>query len=103
MFVVVFRIQAIELSAWEKMQEKQKQIEQENKRKKAALQETIKKRWIHKNKNMDFGDFVEDLLKWRMMLCSCANCLSTSAYFTHNWYHKVVLGQEKKMYKGPIK
>ena len=34
---------------------------------------------------------------------SCANCLSTSAYFTHNWYHKVVLGQEKKMYKGPIK
>lgn len=44
MFVVVFRIQAIELSAWEKMQEKQKQIEQENKRKKAALQETIKKR-----------------------------------------------------------
>ena len=44
MFVVVFRIQAIELSALEKMQEKQKQIEQENKRKKAALQETIKKR-----------------------------------------------------------
>ena len=68
MFVVVFRIQAIELSALEKMQEKQKQIEQDNKRKKAALQETIKKRWIHKNENMDFGDFVEDLLKWRMML-----------------------------------
>lgn len=68
MFVVVFRIQAIELSALEKMQEKQKQIEQENKRKKAALQETIKKRWIRKNENMDFGDFVEDLLKWRMML-----------------------------------
>lgn len=39
------RIQAIELSALEKMQEKQKQIEQENKRKKAALQETIKKRY----------------------------------------------------------
>ena len=68
MFVVVFRIQAIELSALEKMQEKQKQIEQENKRKKAALQEKKKKRWIHKNENMDFGDFVEDLLKWRMML-----------------------------------
>ena len=61
MFVVVFRIQAIELSTLEKMQEKQKQIEQENKRKKAALQETIKKRWIHKNENMDFGDFVEDI------------------------------------------
>ena len=28
---------------------------------------------------------------------SCANCLSTSAYVTHNWYHKVVQGQEKKM------
>lgn len=39
------RIQAIELSALEKMQEKQKQIELENKRKKAALQETIKKRY----------------------------------------------------------
>ena len=101
MFVVGFRIQAIELSAWEKMQEKQKQIEQENKRKKAALQETIKKRWIHRNENMDFGEFVkmeDDALKG-----SCANCLSTSTYFTHNCYHKVMLGQEKKMYKGPIK
>lgn len=39
------KIQAIELSALEKMQEKQKQIEQENKRKKAALQETIKQRY----------------------------------------------------------
>lgn len=69
MFVVVFRIQAIELSALEKMQEKQKQIEQENKRKKAALQETIKKRWIQKDKNMDFGDF-QDLSKWGMMCTS---------------------------------
>ena len=40
------RIQAIELSVLEKMQEKQKQMEEENKRKKAALQETIKKRWV---------------------------------------------------------
>lgn len=39
------KIQAIELSALEKMQEKQKQMEEENKRKKAALQETIKKRY----------------------------------------------------------
>jgi len=39
------KIQAIELSALEKMQEKQKEIEEENKRKKAALQETIKKRY----------------------------------------------------------
>lgn len=39
----IFRIQAIEMSALEKMQEKQKKIEEENKRKKAALQETIKK------------------------------------------------------------
>ena len=50
---------------------------------------------------MDFGEFVkmeDDALK-----CSCANCLSTSTYLTHNCYHKVMLGQEKKMYKGPIK
>jgi len=40
-----YRIQAIELSALERMQERQKQIEQENKRKKAALQETIKQRY----------------------------------------------------------
>lgn len=39
------KIQAIELSVLEKMQEKQKQMEEENKRKKAALQETIKKRY----------------------------------------------------------
>lgn len=39
------KIQAIEQSALEKMQEKQKQMEEENKRKKAALQETIKKRY----------------------------------------------------------
>jgi len=39
------KIQAIELSALEKMQEKQKKIEQENKRKKAAIQETIKQRY----------------------------------------------------------
>lgn len=40
-----YRIQAIELSALEKMREKQKQIEQENKRKKAAIQETLKQRY----------------------------------------------------------
>ncbi|XP_032228387.2 RAB6-interacting golgin-like [Nematostella vectensis] len=39
------RIQAIELSSLEKLQQKQKEIEDENKKKKAALQETLKLRY----------------------------------------------------------
>ncbi|XP_031574223.1 RAB6-interacting golgin-like [Actinia tenebrosa] len=39
------RIQAIELSALQKMQQKQKEIEDQNKLKKAAIQETIKTRY----------------------------------------------------------
>ena len=37
----------MELSALQKMQQKQKEMEEENKRKKAALQETIKKRFVN--------------------------------------------------------